>query len=87
MEEIALLAVPRQVVVFGRIKLVKLADSAGERLSVFFVLIYIGVAAFTLWLAWQFVQAFTSIARSLEDIAATYRRIRTNPSSGEDRSD
>jgi hypothetical protein len=43
--------------------------------------IYIGVAVFTLWLAWQFVQAFTSIARSLEDIAATYRNTRPNPPS------
>ena len=51
-------------------------------LSSFFSLIYIGVAGFGLWLAWQFVQAFISIARSLEDIAATYRRTRTNPSSG-----
>jgi ABC-type uncharacterized transport system fused permease/ATPase subunit len=49
--------------------------------SVFLVLIYIGVAAFTLWLAWQFVQAFTSIARSLEDIAATYRNSHMNPPS------
>lgn len=47
--------------------------------SVFLVLIYIAVAAFTLWLAWRFVQAFTSIARSLEDIAATYRNTRANP--------
>jgi hypothetical protein len=45
----------------------------------FIFLIYIGVAGFGLWLAWQFVQAFTSIARSLEDIAATYRSTRTNP--------
>ena len=48
----------------------------------FVFLIYIVVAGFGLWLAWQFVQAFISIARSLEDIAATYRRTRTNPSSG-----
>jgi hypothetical protein len=47
--------------------------------SGFLFLIYLGVAAFTLWLAWQFVQAFTSIAHSLEDIAATYRRTRANP--------
>lgn len=47
----------------------------------FLVLVYIGVAAFTLWLGWQFVQAFTSIARSLEDIAATYRSTRANPPS------
>jgi hypothetical protein len=53
----------------------------GVGFSVFFFLIYIGVAAFTLWLAWQFVQAFTSIARSLEDIAATYRNTRANPPS------
>jgi hypothetical protein len=38
----------------------------------FVFLIYIVVAGFGLWLAWQFVQAFISIARSLEDIAATY---------------
>jgi hypothetical protein len=46
---------------------------------VFIFLTYIGVAGFALWLAWQFVQAFTSIARSLEDIAATYRNTSTNP--------
>ena len=33
----------------------------------FVFLIYIVVAGFGLWLAWQFVQAFISIARSLED--------------------
>jgi hypothetical protein len=49
----------------------------------FLFLIYVSVAAFGLWLAWQFVQAFISIARSLEDIAATYRSTRTNPSSGQ----
>ena len=49
--------------------------------SVFFFLIYIGVAGFTLWLAWQFVQAFISIARSFEDIAATYRNTRASPPS------
>ncbi len=43
--------------------------------------IYVVVAGFGLWLAWQFVSAFASIARSLEDIAATYRSNRTNPSS------
>ena len=48
---------------------------------IFIFLIYIGVAGFTLWLAWQFVQAFTSIARSLEDIAATYRNTNMNPPS------
>ena len=42
--------------------------------GVFVYLICIGVAAIGLWLAWQFVQAFVSISRSLEDIAATYRR-------------
>ena len=51
----------------------------------FVFLIYIGVFGFGLWLAWQFVQAFISIARSLEDIAATYRSTRTNHSSGEGR--
>ena len=49
--------------------------------SVFLFLIYICVAGFSLWLAWQFVQAFTSIARSLEDIAATYRNTRADPPS------
>jgi len=49
----------------------------------FVILIYIGVAGFGFWLAWQFVQAFISIARSLENIAATYRSARTNPPSGE----
>jgi hypothetical protein len=39
--------------------------------SSFVFLIYIGGAGFGLWLAWQFVHAFISIARSLEDIAAT----------------
>jgi len=53
--------------------------------GVFVYLICIGVAAIGLWLAWQFVQAFVSIARSLEDIAATYRSTRTNPSPGERR--
>ena len=33
----------------------------------FVFLIYIVVAGFGLWLAWQFVQAFISIARGLED--------------------
>ena len=47
----------------------------------FIFLIYIGVAGFTLWLAWQFVEAFTRIARSLEDIAATYRNTNANPPS------
>jgi hypothetical protein len=49
--------------------------------SVFLVVIYLAAAVFTLWLAWQFVQAFISIARSLEDIAATYRNTRANPPS------
>lgn len=49
--------------------------------SVFFFFIYIGVAGFMLWLAWQFVQAFISIARSLDDIAATYRNTSANPPS------
>jgi hypothetical protein len=39
----------------------------------FVFLIYIVVAGFGLWLAWQFVQAFISIARSLEDIGTRYR--------------
>ena len=39
-----------------------------------FFLIYAGVAAFGLWLASRFVEAFLSIARSLEDMAATYRK-------------
>jgi hypothetical protein len=43
-------------------------------IAALFVLIYIALAAFSFWLAWQFVYAFVSIARSLEDIAATYRR-------------
>jgi hypothetical protein len=52
--------------------------------SFFVVLIYIGLAAFTLWLAWQFVRAFTRIARSLEDIATTYRTTKPiTPSSGQ----
>lgn len=45
----------------------------------FAILIYIGIAAFSFWLAWQLVYAFVSIARSLEDIAATYRRNSENP--------
>ena len=47
----------------------------------FLFFIYIAIAGFGLWLAWQFVTAFVSIARSLEDIATTYRSTRTNPSS------
>jgi hypothetical protein len=43
----------------------------------FVFLIYIVVAGFGLWLAWQFVQAFISIARSLEVIGARYRSART----------
>jgi hypothetical protein len=45
------------------------------------ILIYIAIAASSFWLAWQFVYAFVSIARSLEDIAATYRRNSENPPS------
>ena len=43
-------------------------------------LLYASVAAFGLWLASRFVQALTSIARSLEDIATTYRS--TTPTDG-----
>ena len=50
----------------------------------FAFLIYIAIAGFSFWLAWQFVQAFVSIARSVEDIAATYRRnCASPPSSGQ----
>ena len=49
-------------------------------IAVSFVLfIYICIAAFGLWLAWRLVQAFISISRSLEDIAATFRNGRTAP--------
>ena len=47
----------------------------------FAFLIYIAIAGFSFWLAWQFVQAFVSIARSVEDIAATYRRNSASPPS------
>jgi hypothetical protein len=42
-------------------------------------LLYASIAAFALWLASRFVEAFASIARSLEDIAATYRRSAEKP--------
>ena len=38
-----------------------------------FPLLYVGVVGLGLWLGWRFVEAFISIARSLEDIALTYR--------------
>ena len=37
------------------------------------VVVYLGLFAFTIWLAWRFVEAFTRIAQSLESIASTYR--------------
>ena len=43
-------------------------------IAALFVLLYTALAAFSIWLVWQFVYAFVRIARSLEDIAATYRR-------------